>query len=79
MGKYHSLYNTVQWRRRRLWQLKKEPFCVECRKEKRLVFATVADHIIPHKGNAALFWDNGNLQSLCEYHHGLKSEKEKGF
>jgi hypothetical protein len=27
--------------------------------------ATVADHVIPHKGDPTLFWD-GELQSLCD-------------
>lgn len=30
--------------------------------------ATVADHIVPHRGDPDLFW-NGDLQSLCKDHH----------
>ncbi len=40
--------------------------------------ATVADHIVPHKGNHQLFWDRNNLQSLCMVHHGEKIQQEKG-
>lgn len=31
--------------------------------------AQVVDHIIPHKGNWNLFWDENNWQSLCKTHH----------
>lgn len=31
--------------------------------------ATVVDHVIPHRGNPDLFWDENNCQSLCQYHH----------
>jgi 5-methylcytosine-specific restriction endonuclease McrA len=39
---------------------------------------TVADHVIPHKGNRALFFDPRNLQTLCKEHHdGVKQSWEK--
>jgi 5-methylcytosine-specific restriction endonuclease McrA len=31
------------------------------------------DHRIPHRGDAALFWDVDNLQALCPRCHGRKS------
>ena len=31
--------------------------------------ASVVDHITPHKGDQALFWDEANWQSLCAPHH----------
>jgi 5-methylcytosine-specific restriction protein A len=43
--------------------------------------ATVADHVIPHKGEWFLFFDAGNLQSLCKRcHDSVKQQSEKiGF
>jgi len=36
------------------------------------------DHIKPHKGNLALFWDEANLQSLCKKcHDGEKQKQDK--
>jgi 5-methylcytosine-specific restriction protein A len=68
-------YNTPRWRRIRKAQLIKEPWCRYC--HPRLIVATVADHIIPHRGNAGLFWDTGNLQSLCApCHSGTKQAEE---
>jgi hypothetical protein len=37
--------------------------------EGRVEAAAVVDHIRPHEGNEVLFWDAGNLQSLCKRHH----------
>jgi 5-methylcytosine-specific restriction protein A len=60
-----------------LLQLCREPLCRMCRP--RLTPATVADHEAPHRGDAVLFWDPDNLQSLCKRcHDGDKQRIEKG-
>ena len=51
-------------------------FCVECKKEGRLVRATVVDHIVPHRGDDKLFWDEKNWQPLCKTHHDIKTWNE---
>ena len=61
------------WRKARLLYLRRNPLCVECLGEKRLVPATVVDHIIPHRGDTRLFWDQGNWQSLCKTCHDKKT------
>jgi len=38
--------------------------------------ATVADHIIPHRGDLNLFW-NGKLQSLCKPHHDSTKQAQE--
>ena len=45
----------------------------------RLVKATVVDHIIPHRGDAKLFWDEGNWQSLCKNCHDHKTMTEDRY
>lgn len=50
-------------------QLATHPLCVMCDKEGKVEPARVADHVRPHRGDAALFWDETNLQSLCRPHH----------
>lgn len=45
------------------------PLCVMCQAEGRIEAATVVDHIKPHRGDQALFWDRDNWQSLCKRHH----------
>jgi 5-methylcytosine-specific restriction endonuclease McrA len=46
-----------------------------CRDKGRVTVATVVDHIIPHRGDQALFWDVSNWQSLCKPHHD--SDKQR--
>ena len=40
--------------------------------------ATHIDHIIAHKGDVALFWDEGNWQPLCWGCNSYKAAKEEG-
>lgn len=35
----------------------------------------VADHKIPHRGDAALFWDDDNLQCLCKPCHDADKQR----
>lgn len=63
------------WRKRREAQLRTEPLCRYCAQEGRVTPATVADHVTPHRGDAALF--AGPLQSLCEACHGGRKAKEE--
>jgi len=46
---------------------------VECRSYERLTPATVVDHIIPHRGDERLFWDETNWQPLCKQCHDKKT------
>lgn len=57
------------WQRLRAAHLAAHPLCVECLADNRVTPASVVDHIVPHKGDAALFNDPRNLQSLCKPHH----------
>lgn len=66
---YRKLYKTVAWKRRRLAQLSAKPLCERCQAKGRITPATVVDHIAPHHGDEALFFDAENLQSLCDMHH----------
>lgn len=51
------------------------PFCAECEKAGLAVPATDIDHVIPHKGNQQLFWDQCNWQALCAVCHGRKTQR----
>lgn len=78
MGRFAHLYNTRRWRRKRASQLRRSPLCEMCRSQGHVTAAHVADHIEPHKGDAALFW-GGELQSLCgECHDRHKKMHEQG-
>lgn len=82
---WHRWYSLPEWRDRiRPAQLLREPFCRECaaraaaenRPELCRVPATDVDHIIPHRGDRALFLDPRNLQSLCHACHSRKTKAE---
>lgn len=42
------------------------------------MLAIIVDHIIPHRGDMKLFWDEDNWQSLCKHCHDVKTAKEDG-
>lgn len=72
-----NYYKTKEWRVLRIRQLRRKPLCEFCEKSRRIVEATVVDHIKPHKGDKALFHDPENLQSLCKKcHDSVKARME---
>ena len=62
-----------KWRKARAIYLKAHPLCVNCLKLGKYNKATVVDHIIPHRGDKILFWDESNWQSLCKSCHDRKT------
>ena len=66
-----------RWQRYRLRYLAQHPLCVMCGAEGRVTAATVVDHITPHNGDEARFWDEANHQALCKAHHdGAKQRQD---
>lgn len=51
--------------------------CRMCAAEGRTVAATVVDHIVPHKGDQRLMWDEANWQPLCKLHHDSDKQKQE--
>ena len=68
-------YN-FRWNRARAVFLSEHPLCRECERQGVLTPATVVDHIQPHRGDYALFWDQENWQPLCATCHGRKTIAE---
>lgn len=65
------------WDKARRTFLDAHPLCVMCEREGRVTAAAVVDHIKPHRGDQALFWDRANWQPLCKPHHdGAKQRAE---
>ena len=67
MGR-HAWYSTQRWLNVAAHQLQAHPLCAKCLSRGQVTPARVADHVVPHKGNANLFW-MGELQSLCLHCH----------
>lgn len=74
---FKKLYNS-RWYKLRSQFLLKHPICEECKRQGTVNAAEVVDHVISHKGNEQLFWDESNWQSLCKHHHDVKTAKEDG-
>lgn len=69
----------AQWRRARDAFLA-EPDNALCRMclaadPPRVTAASVVDHIVPHRGDRALFWDRRNWQGLCETCHNRHKQR----
>lgn len=64
-----------RWQKARAQFLAENPLCTICDKTGRTVLAQVVDHIKPHRGDDALFWDRANWQPLCKQCHS--SDKQR--
>lgn len=76
---YSNLYGR-KWRKYRAQYLVHNPLCVcdECKQRDIPLPADVVDHIVPHKGDYALFWDPNNHQPMAKRCHDAKTAKEDG-
>jgi 5-methylcytosine-specific restriction enzyme A len=70
---WSALYHTARWRKLRAAHLKANPCCSRCPDT-----ATNVDHIMPHRGDEALAFDPGNLQSLCDRCSAIKTREDRG-
>lgn len=72
-GTAHQRGYGSRWQRFRLSFLAAHPLCAECERKGRTTEATVVDHVTPHRGDAELFWREGNHQALCARCHNAKT------
>lgn len=77
-GSSHERGYDHRWRKARAVFLRCNPLCVgpACAGAGLITPATVVDHIIPHKGDKALFWDETNWQPMCASCHSAKTAGE---
>lgn len=65
-----------RWQQARKPFLLDNPLCVACKERGIRTSANVVDHIIPHRGDDELFWDQDNWQALCSSCHSRKTATE---
>lgn len=53
------------WAKTRAGWFRSHPLCVACEANGRVAAGVYLDHIVPHRGDKALFWDRHNWQGLC--------------
>ena len=82
---YRAWYKTAKWQKLRLRILERDEYT--CQRTGVLVLgkhpapnAPVVDHIIPHRGNEDMFWDETNLQTVSKaYHDSVKQSEERFY
>jgi 5-methylcytosine-specific restriction enzyme A len=65
-----------RWRRARAAYLVLNPLCVRCQATGYIGSSTVVDHVVPHRGDPKLFWDERNWAALCKRCHDAKTARE---
>ena len=73
-------YKTARWRRLRLRVFLRDGFTCRCgcARIEGNTSLLVADHKVPHRGSEALFWDEGNVQTMRKpCHDKLKQQQEQ--
>lgn len=76
---WRAWYGLGRWKKLRWQVLVDSGFrCAKCAREYGNTALLVGDHITPHRGDPALFWDRANIQCLCKpCHDGAKQAEEK--
>jgi 5-methylcytosine-specific restriction protein A len=79
-GSSSSRLYTAAWYRASRAYLRNNPLCRcdDCVRDGRLTAADTVDHIVPHRGDLALFWDQTNWQSMARAHHSRKTARHDG-
>ena len=83
--RWRGWYSLARWRHPkhglRIRVLTRDLFTCQmrgCGKAEPDTSLLVADHKIPHRGDPALFWDEGNLWTLCkDCHDRVKQAEER--
>jgi 5-methylcytosine-specific restriction enzyme A len=77
-GTAHERGYDARWRRASADFRRAHPLCIDCLSRGRSTAASVVDHIVPHRGDKVLFWDQRNWQALCKPCHDSKTAREDG-
>ena len=73
---HRALYKLQAWIIGRRLFLRRNPICVDCAELGAVEPTTEVDHIEPHKGCRAKFFDRSNWQALCKSCHSRKTARE---
>jgi len=71
---WRSWYKTARWQRMRLRVLQRDGYMCQATSVALVgvypaANSPVVDHIVPHRGNSKLFWDEGTLQAVSKSYH----------
>ena len=77
---WRAWYNTARWRVLRLKVMLRDLYTCQrqgCGRIEADTSRLVCDHVNAHRGDAALFWDESNLQTLCKPCHDTLKQREE--
>ena len=75
---YRRWYKKAAWTQGiRARRLRAEPMCRMCASRGQDTLAVIVDHIVPHRGDRALFFDYANTQALCKACHDRHKQREE--
>lgn len=66
---YRKWYKTAKWKALRKACLLRDRYQCRIRMSGCRINASLADHIVPHRGDMRLFFDLTNLQASCKHCH----------
>lgn len=72
-----GFYNSKEWIKLRDKRRTENPLCVECERKGMIRIMKVVDHIIAVEERPDLALEYSNTQSLCDFHHILKTNADK--
>ena len=64
-----------RWDRVSILYRRAHPLCLGCQAIGRVMPTQVVDHIIPHRGDYNLMWDERNWQPACAWHHDVIKQR----
>lgn len=77
---WRKWYQLVRWKRLRIQTFTRDHFTCQmagCGKIEGNTSKLICDHVTPHKGDEALFFDARNLQTLCKPCHDTLKQREE--
>lgn len=80
---WRAWYNTARWQALRQVVIRRDRWTCQqtgalCVGRANAANAPVVDHIVPHRGDPALFWDLRNLQLVAKsWHDTVKQAQER--
>lgn len=75
---WKNWYKTARWERLRQVTFLHDLFtCRRCGRVEGNTSRLVCDHVRPHRGDARLFWQETNLQTLCKPCHDSDKQAEE--
>lgn len=74
-GSARSRGYSAQWDSEAAAFKRVHPLCMGCKAIGLVKVTDVVDHVVPHRGNMAIFWDRDRWQPSCRWHHDVIKQK----